>query len=348
MLFFYYNFSTLTEENNTEEIYDEFSNIDKLHWTHMPITYQINNKGLCGDFQLNETIRAFQEIEKATESYVNFLEVESEADLDISCLSLVDIKKDFEKSIKCKNITFNYKKEKIDVYNEGILSLTQYSVSTETIKRTENETIYQVCYSDNRYVSEDFLGEARPSIINNKIIHGEIYLYKGKFGWTKCSNFPTKSVHEIFHVLGFVHFTSSNIICNPICINLPQEDIMYPYISCDFQNKINLRYITCLKNIYSNNEVDGTCSEINFWKLCPEGYVLGQNYKCYEECGEGHYCSEDSTCIEKECFSCSEGYYLSDDNLCYPEEFLGSFKALFNPSSKPPTLLSVNSKKQSV
>ena len=65
-----------------------------------------------------------------------------------------------------------------------------------------------------------------------------------------CSNFPFVELHEILHTFGIAHNEDKgdimNSVVNPSCL----------------YNKINDKYITCLKSIYSNSDLN--CTGVNF------------------------------------------------------------------------------------
>lgn len=50
---------------------------------------------------------------------------------------------------------------------------------------------------------------------------------------------------------------------------------------------------------------------------CNSGYVLGEDYQCYPQCGDTtHYCTSGACCNNK-CLSCPPGSYLATDCKCY-------------------------------
>jgi len=66
------------------EIEDNFSNIDTLHWTHMPIIYKFSEGDVCREIRKNKILLAFNEITDLTNGTVYFKEGE-DYDLLLSC-----------------------------------------------------------------------------------------------------------------------------------------------------------------------------------------------------------------------------------------------------------------------
>lgn len=111
---------------------------------------------------------------------------------------------------------------------------------------------------------------------------------------SSCWNFPSLELHEILHAFGFDHSSEEEIY-----------SIMHPYgggacVSRDTlvtrdgktfkpEDKIDDEIVSCLKYIYSNGEVEGNCSEVNWiWEdvvyECEDGWyrVEGTEYCCPE------------------------------------------------------------------
>jgi hypothetical protein len=93
-----------------------------------------------------------------------------------------------------------------------------------------------------------------------------------------CYPFPTREIHELLHAFGFAHNIEDNELRNTYWgypYEIPSDlgsDALFPTIDCHLQTRINEKYISCLKKIYSNEE--GNCSEVKFFKTCPQGNVL--------------------------------------------------------------------------
>jgi len=261
----------------TLEKKDEFSKIKEHHWEHMPITYKIMNIQDCKGDELSEARKAFTLIQNKTGDLVRFEETNSEPDIELSCVK-GGIPREMEGNIECQNFSFKDEKTQISVYKEGILSpFTQKLISTELVSRTYEKTVYQICYEWGNYNPMMVLAEERrPSISNNLIKKGYVNLYLYGEG-VRCAHYPAREVHEILHALGIAHPVSDlradsifEGLQKGLQMDLSREqaieitkDSMFPYFNCGLQTKINEKYITCLKYIYSNGQ-EGNCSNVNF------------------------------------------------------------------------------------
>lgn len=276
--------------SSKDEIKDSFSKTDKPHWTHMPITYKIEEEEGCNVQVKERTELAFNKIQLEMGNLVSFEETSGIPDISVFCKP--------------------YFTEKI------------YDASGKII-RTEKAYGEALTYSY----------KEKENLIKNATLN-----FYGA-GYVCGTEYPMTEIHEILHTFGFDH-------------NYGLNDIMQPYAEISRRckiTKIDEKYIYCLKNIYSNGTIIGNCTNINFLKLCGEGYILGpdkecikdckdgytmyedykcypdceegyvmgEDYKCYEECGEGYYCIEGYTCVNGECEGCGAGYYLDEDGLCY-------------------------------
>ena len=63
------------EDSQTEEIYDKFPNAEGVHWTMMPISYNVVG---CTQYQENRIVKAFNKIQDETEEVVSFEEYDGE------------------------------------------------------------------------------------------------------------------------------------------------------------------------------------------------------------------------------------------------------------------------------
>lgn len=311
------------EEDNFK---DSFESINELHWDHMPLTYQLRNNGDCGGLQISKMLEALELLENRTNGYIKFIETnETDLDLIIQCLDVEKIKNSyFEEIERLKNSkklnyitkTYNPPRNSISTYEEGILNKSEHLFINATKLNKETWIIYYLNKSDINQsriksydidnwkdISGDTLGDARPLIIGNKIVNATINLYKPEFGWTVCTKFPAKEMHELLHVFGFGH--SYEPYWDPYEGYSDwsyAKDIMFPYNYCVYQTEIQEKYISCLKYIYSNGEV-GYCSEVNFLSsFDEEEYEYG--------CDEGWHPVEgiDYCCPEPNMFIDEEGY----------------------------------------
>lgn len=135
-------------------------------------------------------------------------------------------------SYKIENCNIKKKEEIIDSFNilENLTILDFYSVS-------ENENITITCDEKTHLNGNIFIaGEGGPTEIvksgkYNVILHGNILLIKS----FDCPQ-PNVALHELFHVLGFVHSD------NP-------QNIMYNYTSC--RQTIGEEIPNLINNVYS-------------------------------------------------------------------------------------------------
>ena len=74
--------------------------------------------------------------------------------------------------------------------------------------------------------------------------------------------------------------------------------------------------LTCSPSFYL--AIDGKCYPYGGNLTCLDGYVLGDDSLCHEQCGKG-YCTGDSQCFDNQCLTCSPGFYLAIDGQCYAE-----------------------------
>ncbi|MBW2982243.1 hypothetical protein KY343_05160, partial [Candidatus Woesearchaeota archaeon] len=162
---------------------DEFYSADKLHWTHMPVTYFIINEEECGDYETRKIIKAFDEIENATDGAVYFEKTDKPADIDIHCSFLegcyeynVDIREE-EGRI--------YKWESICSHEKGVARITK--IKGNKILKAEIELI----------------GLAGFAETTGKGASG---FYIGSCGHS------TTEIHEILHTFGYGHIDDEDSI----------------------------------------------------------------------------------------------------------------------------------------
>jgi len=266
-----------TTEVENETIYDDFSSVAEIHWNHMPLTYKIENKEECAGKPLDNMEETLEIITTSTNNLVSFLEVSTgEVDIEINCIDGAALLAELNDSITCETTTFDYDKIYIDPLRENLIDDLDFLISvTKVYQNTtenESETDYEICFLDSGnsnaapYLTS--LKESLPEYENNLILNQKINIYKSGSGWSSCATFPARETHEILHTLGFSH--SEEPTFDPYYGWPPKDlkllqDVMFPTLSCKYQKKLDSKYATCLKKIYSNNEleVDG-CRDIGF------------------------------------------------------------------------------------
>jgi len=292
---------------------DDFSMTNKLHWDHMPLTYIIKDNANCGDLQINKMLEALEILENKT-SYVKFIKSNSSsADLIIQCVDVGAVQESYFEEIErlkkdklnCIEKSYNYKKDSISTYTEGILNKSeQLFINASKKKYLDSNTIWVICYiniSDISYenienygiddwkdISNTVLGDARQITEGNIITGGKINLYKPENGWSVCTDFPAKEMHELLHILGFGHVEEPYFDPYYGYVDLePVKDIMFPYSYCTLQKTIQQKYISCLNYIYSNGKIGFCSEEVNFLNsgiLCFYGwYPTRDNQDCCPE-----------------------------------------------------------------
>ena len=155
---------------------DEFYFSDKLHWTHMPVTYFITNKEKCGSYESNKIKRAFNEIENTTNGIIYFEERDGPADIDITCSFLED----------CYEYKVDIRKE------EGVI------YRWETICSHKKGIAQIINIKGNKILKADIelIGLAGFAETTGKGASG---FYIGSCGHS------TTEIHEILHTLGYGH-----------------------------------------------------------------------------------------------------------------------------------------------
>ncbi len=162
----------------------------------------------------------------------------------------------------------------------------------------ENPDISIYFKSPNTYDSNDelTLADSLPKFDpekENLIISAEINIY-GQ-GQVCKTGYPDLEVHEILHAFGFDDI--------PIMDRIMSR---YSYSTSDCEiEKIDDDYISCLKKIYSNGEIDGDCSKISFNSFLEFGFEFE------DICGEGWYDVEGTE------FCCPEPDMIIIDDYCY-------------------------------
>jgi len=145
-------------------------------------------------------------------------------------------------------------------------------------------SIYCKPSNTNTRTGEGTIADALPIMHpdnENLVIKGEINLYgQGKI----CNTgYPALEVHEILHLFDIPH--------NPLTDSVMQAYSVGASNKCKV-TKIDQEYISCLRYIYSNGQIDGNCSfpnvlyeyEENVESQCEEGLynVKGTNWCCPE------------------------------------------------------------------
>lgn len=164
-----------------EEIADDFWKEENLHWTHMPLTYDITNEGECGSYEANKIKRGLNEITNTTQGRVSFKKVIGNADITFSCEFIEN----------CYNFDVNISELKI--------------THTETICAHDRGMAQITGFEGNRILKSEItmFGLAGFSETTGKGASG---FYIGSCGH------PTTEIHEVLHTLGYKHVSDPNSI----------------------------------------------------------------------------------------------------------------------------------------
>lgn len=118
--------------------------------------------------------------------------------------------------------------------------------------------------------------------------------------------------------------TMSGCLSTPICNGAYCDAVGYTngassgfnYCSTDeLVTANNTCALNCGNDYYCNA---GSSCYNNQCDSCQQGYVLGSDGLCHQECGNtGNYCTNGTTCYNGQCLSCPYGGYLGTDGQCH-------------------------------
>lgn len=259
------------EQNNSSN--NSLLDIKEIHWYHMPLNYKINDEETCGETPVKNIKKALEIIENSTNGVVGFRENASEADIEVNCVDGIALLAQLNNSIKCDKKEFDYDKKIINPIWERLITQEDFLVNVSLTERniTENSTkiVYSVCYipsSDSQAKSHfESLKERKPVVSKNIIIKAKINIYKSGGLWNPCSSFPARDVHSTLHALGFDHSEVPEFHYYYGWSDINKlKDVMFPDLYCSYQKKLDEKYPSCLKKIYSDGDVNGSCEGISF------------------------------------------------------------------------------------
>jgi hypothetical protein len=260
------------EENESvvNETKENASVFGEARWDHMPLTYKINDGSGCSGTPLDKLEEAFFNIESKTDGLVKFEESkDEEADIEISCVSGIDLLKELNDSVSCEEEVFDFEKLQINPKVEGLIDEEDYLINATLIGTnvTENftETTYNICYikGSSSGASNNFntLKEAVPEIEDNVILSHSLNIYVSGEGYNPCAEYPAREVHELLHGLGIDHTDEPSFHYKFGWIEIePLKDVMFPYQYCLYQTSLSEKYSSCLKSIYGG---EGDCENVN-------------------------------------------------------------------------------------
>ncbi len=161
---------------------DNFSSAKGLHWTHMPVTYSVQNEDECGNYEVRKIIRAFDDISSAANGSVYFEKVKAGGDIVFRCSFLED----------CYELVTDIDDDAMLVYRyERICGHTKGLATTSIL--------------GNRIIGSEIeiFGLAGFSETSGKGTSG---FYIGSCGH------PTTEIHEILHAFGYGHSDDNSSI----------------------------------------------------------------------------------------------------------------------------------------
>jgi len=239
--------------NDSEKIEDDFSDINELHFSHVPVTYSYAES--CIGPIIPRLEWAFDILENETEQLLSFENINGSADINFVCNS--------ERNMEAV----------------GTL-ITQFTYGQSLIEKLSGSVIEKTTI-EFWSVRED----TRPP---------------------SCINFPSLELHEIIHSFGFDHVENNRYSLMYLeawtqCVAKNQTITLHSTGKTFIpEDKIDDEIISCLKYIYSNGEVEGSCEDVNFLEAeyggCSYGWypVEGTNYCCPEPnmiINEDGYCA---------------------------------------------------------
>ncbi len=161
---------------------DNFSSAEELHWTHLPVTYSIQNEEDCGDYEVRKIGRAFDAISSATGSKVYFGKVKAEGDIVFRCSFIEDCYKLVTDIDDDAGLVYYY--ELICGHNKGLATTR---ILGNKILGSEIEMFGLAGFSETsgRGTSGFYIGS--------------------------CGH-PTTEIHEILHAFGYGHSDDNSSI----------------------------------------------------------------------------------------------------------------------------------------
>jgi hypothetical protein len=77
--------NNISQEKSINQFSDPFNKSDQIHWSHIPITYSLENQKDCGSQEIQRIKRAFEVIKNETDGKVSFIETNTLGDIQITC-----------------------------------------------------------------------------------------------------------------------------------------------------------------------------------------------------------------------------------------------------------------------
>ena len=162
------NYNLIIEERD-----DAFYLADKIHWTHMPVTFSVEST--CGSYEINKVRRGFAAVEEATSGVVYFKEIEQNPNIYVYCSFIEDC---YSYTVDVQeDVTYRY--ESICSHKKGVAQIMK--LAGDRILQARIEMIGLAGFSEQDY------GQSQSGF------------YIGSCGH------PTTEIHEILHTFGYGH-----------------------------------------------------------------------------------------------------------------------------------------------
>lgn len=149
----------------------------------------------------------------------------------------------FSEDYPCKDIRYTQVLKAFDIIEERTDKIVTFYEEKDT--HGIEISCYEIYESEEASAYggiENYYGE-------KEILSGFIELYKpDPYNFETCPIYPSLTLHEILHAMGFDHIDSRKSIMNPI----------------DGCEKLDDEIVDCLKHIYSNGQENYTCDDIPF------------------------------------------------------------------------------------
>lgn len=229
---------------------DDFSNTGEIHFTHMPITYNIyvdssSVNAPRGDdsYEVDRIKWALQIIEDSTDNLVQFKEVEINEDPDIIINGYPPRGEDSDINFITEGLA-----GPIEMIDEKIIEAGVDLFASD---------VSLWAGSTSQYIEGGWLWEVTD------------YELRESISWqaNDCKDFPNTEIHELAHAFGFGHlYDNSYSIMAPIKHRIQ---------TCK-TDKIDEEIVSCMKYIYSNGELEGNCSNLNMypWSVEEEEEII--------------------------------------------------------------------------
>jgi len=172
------------ESTVNQPIVNQPKTIEGIYWDHMPITWNFDNKEVCGDYQANRIERAFNAIQEETNNIIQFKKVEGNArDITVYCEKNLPVSESpgFYITGETKSRVDGNKIVGGDIYfyNTGKYTYSGGCVSYPNTEIHEILHLFGFKHVDERFHIMNLSPTYCPSRINSDVIEKLIEVYSG-------------------------------------------------------------------------------------------------------------------------------------------------------------------------